>query len=140
MKDINPILQQKIYDLISPVVNCPVYYKYLPAHIGGDVYVLITTITNVDVSTMQTSDTDTTVQIGIYSRDSQANPGKLVNDVAAAVYAVLYPDRQTVLDLSPDFQNCSVQLINDTVPDALQNNNYIFINRFITFRYNIYHA
>lgn len=108
MKDVNTILPRKIYELLQPVVSCKVYYKYVPANETGNAYVSINTITNTDVSTQQTSDTDTTVMIGIYSRESQANPGKLVDDIAAAVYAAIYPNRQQTLDLSPDFQNCSV--------------------------------
>lgn len=139
MKDVNTILQQKIFELLQPVTGCPVYYKYLPSVIETNAYMLITTITNVDASTMQTSNTDTTVQISIYTRDSQANPGKLANDIAAVVYAALYPNRQQTIGLEPDFQNCSVALVNDTSPDAISTGNYVFINRFLTFRFNIYH-
>lgn len=139
MKDVNTILPRKIYELLQPVVSCKVYYKYVPANETGNAYVSINTITNTDVSTQQTSDTDTTVMIGIYSRESQANPGKLVDDIAAAVYAAIYPNRQQTLDLSPDFQNCSVALVNDVVMDATMTNTNILINRFLTFRFNIFH-
>jgi len=139
VKDVNSILQQKIFNLLRPVISYPLYYKYLPAYDKSNVYVTINTITNIDASTMQSSDTDTTIQIGIYSRETQANPGQLVNDIAAAVYAVLYPDKQTTIDLSPGFQNCSVVLVNDVVPDAIATNTEILINRFLTFRFNIFH-
>jgi hypothetical protein len=139
MKDINTILQKKLYDILKPVLSCPIYYKYLPATIEPNEYVLINTITNIDASTQQSSDTDTTIIIGIYTKDSQANPGKIANDIAALVYQNLYPNRQFKPDLSPGFQVCSVQLVNDIVPDPLMTRNFIFINRFITFRYNILH-
>jgi hypothetical protein len=138
MKNVNTILQQKIYDLLQPVLSVPIYYKYLPSVIQENAYVLITTITNVDASTMHTSDTDTTVQLGIYSRGSQANAGVTVNETADIIYETLYPDRQTTIDLSPDYQNTSISLVNDTTPDALQTGSFIFINRFITLRLNIF--
>lgn len=139
MKNVNTILLQKIYDLISPVVNCPVYYKYLPATIASNIYVSLNTVSQTDVSTMQSSDTDASVIVGIYSKERQGNPGELLNDVASAVYAAIYPNQQTVLDLSPGFQNTSIELVNDIEQDALQANNFIFINRFLTFRFNIFH-
>jgi hypothetical protein len=139
MKDVNTILKQKIHDLLRPAIPYPLYYKYLPSFVKSNAYVTISTITNIDASTMQTSDTDTTVQISIYSKESQANPGQLVNDIAAAVYAVLYSSPQAKIDLMPDFQNCSVSLVNDIVPDAIATNTEILINRFLTFRFNIYH-
>jgi hypothetical protein len=139
MKDVNTILKQKIFDLLRPVISYPLYYKYLPAFVKENAYVTINIITNTDASTMQTSDTDTTILVGIYSRETQANPGQMVNDIAAAVYAVLYPDPQFKLDLSPGFQNCSVSLVNDIIPDAIATNTEILINRFLTFRFNIFH-
>jgi hypothetical protein len=139
MKDVTTILQKKLYDILKPVLSCPVYYKYLPATIEPNEYVLINTITNIDAGTIHSSDTDTTIIIGIYTKDSQANPGKTANDIAALVYSNLYPNQQFRPDLEPDFQVCSVALVNDVVPDPLMTRNYIFINRFITFRYNIYH-
>lgn len=140
MKDVNTILKQTIYNLLKPVVNCPLYYQYMPSTVSGNVYVTINAISSIDASTMQSSNSDTSIQIGIYSRDSQANPGQLVNDIAAAIYAVLYPDRQTMVDLSPGFQSCSLTLVNDITLDAIVTNTYVFINRMLTFRFNIFHA
>ena len=139
MKDVNTILQETIYNLLTPVVSVPVYYKYLPAKVPGNAYVLVSTITNIDASTQHTNDTDTTVQIGIYSRDNRGNQGQQVNDIAASIYSVIYPDNQTKLDLQPDFQNTSIALVNDVVPDAIETGNFIYINRFLTFRFNIFH-
>lgn len=139
MKDVNGILKQKIYDLIKPAVNCPVYYAYVPADVTGRVYVTVNTITNTDVSTMQSSDTDTAVLISIFSRETQGNAGKLVDDIAAAIYAVIYPNQQHKIDLSPGFQNIAIALVNDNTTDALATQKFIFINRFLTFRFNIYH-
>jgi hypothetical protein len=81
VKDVNSILQQKIFALLRPAISYPLYYKYLPAFVKENAYVTISIITNTDASTMQSSDTDTSVLIGIYSRESQANPGQLVPEL-----------------------------------------------------------
>jgi hypothetical protein len=139
MKNVNDILQQEIYDLIlAAITPVPVYYPYLPAYRTDNVYVTINAIANVDASTQSTSDTDTTIQISIYSRDSQANSGSSLGTIAAAIYGAIYPDRQTKLSLT-GFQNCSIQLVNDITTDALMTNNFVYLNRFITFRFNIFH-
>jgi hypothetical protein len=132
-------LKQKIFDLLRPVISYPLYYKYLPAFVKENAYVTISGITNTDASSMNTSDTDTTIVISIFSRETQANPGQIVNDIGAAVYLVIYPDRQATIDLSPGFQNCSISLVNDVTPDAIGTNTDILINRFLTFRFNIFH-
>ncbi len=140
MKDVNTILRQKIYDLLTvAVAPVPVYSYYIPAVINTPEYITINTIANTDVSTMQSSDTETAVQISIFTKQSQANPGNQINTIAAAVYAALYPNRQTVLNLAPGFQNVGITMVNDNVTEAITTQNFVFINRFITFRFKIVH-
>jgi len=138
MKDVNKILRTKIYELLAPVAGCPVYYKYVPNTDTSDVYMVISTVNNSNVSTMQTSDTDTVIQVSIFSRETISNAGNVADDKAEIVYNTLYPNTTFTLDLSPNFQNTSVRMTNDISPDALSTGNYIFINRFIQFRFNIY--
>jgi|GEM_PF-2953973 hypothetical protein len=141
MKDVNTILRQKIYDLLITAVSpVPVYAYYLPATINTPEYITINTIANTDVSTMHSSDTETAVQISIFTKQSQANPGNHINTIAAAIYAALYPDQQTVLNLAPEFQNIGIKMVNDNVTEAIATQNFVFINRFITFRFKIVHT
>lgn len=139
MKEVNKAVRKKIYELLNPVVAVPVYYKYIPARIDEDAYVLITTINNNDSGTIHSSDTETAVQIGIYTKDTQANAGVTAEDIAAIVYDTLYPNPQATIDLEPAFQNTGLRMVSDNSPDALQTNEAVFINRFITFRLNIFH-
>jgi hypothetical protein len=83
--------------------------------------------------------TNTVFLINIFTRDTSANPGTLVNTIAAEIYALIYPLPNSVIDLSPDFQNAQLSLANDFSPDAMQTNNAVYINRFISFRAYIYH-
>lgn len=137
MKDCNAAIQQKLYDLLSPAVGVPVSKGYSVT--DDDAYVLISTINSNDRSTMHSSDTDTVVQLSIYTKDSQANPGDLVNTIAAAIYATIYPNPQSTIDLSPDFQNCVLRLVNDTGEQPILTGTNVFINRFISFRLIILH-
>jgi len=125
--------------MLSPVVGAPVYTKYIPATITSSAYVLISTINNNDRSTMHSSDTNTAVQIGIYTRDSQANPGAQTEAIAQIIYNTIYPNSQSIIDLSPDFQNVTLRLANDIEPDAILTGTDVFINRFLIFRLHINH-
>lgn len=139
MKDVNSILRLKLYEILTPVVGVPVYYKYIPARVDEAAYVLITTINNNDTGTIHTSDTDTSFQVSIYTKDTQANAGVTADNIAANVYETIYPNPQAIIDLEPDFQNTGIRLVNDISPDAILTPDAVFINRFITFRLNIFH-
>jgi len=139
MKDVNKAIRKKLYELLSPLVGVPVHYKYMPASVDGDAYILITAINNNDTSTMHTSDTATSVQICIYTKDTQANDGNTADDIAQIIYDTIYPNPQAKIDLEPGFQNYGISFVNDVSPDAILTNEAIFINRFITFRFNIMH-
>ena len=139
MRDVNSVLKQKLYQILSGVLDYPVYQKYIPASVDESAYVLITTINNNDTSTMQSNDTDTTVQIGIYTKDSQANAGAACDTIAQTIYETIYPTPDASIDLSPNFQNCGLKLVNDFSPEAMLTGSFVFINRFLIFRLNIFH-
>lgn len=139
MKNVNTAVRKKLYELLNPVVGVPVYYKYIPARIDVDAYVLITAINNNDTGTIHSSDTQTAVQIGIYTKDTQANSGVAADNIADIVYETIYPNPQAKIDLEPDFQNTGINMVSDNCPDVLQTNEAVFLNRFITFRLNIFH-
>lgn len=139
MKDVNTVLKRKLYELLQPVVGVPCFSKYMPSSVTENEYVLITTINSNDTSTMHSADTDTTVQISIYTRDSQANPGEASSTIAGIVYDTIYPTPQSKIDLEPDFHNSVLTLVSDNEPDAILTNNEVFINRFLIFRLRILH-
>lgn len=137
MRDVNSTLRKKIFEMLSVIPDTPVYYKYLPSTVDSNAYILITTINSNDSSNMHAANTDTTIQIGIYTKDNLAASGVNADTIAEGVYEILYSSPGSRIDLSPNFQNCSLRLVNDVSPDAIQTNNFILINRFITFRLNI---
>ena len=139
MKDINTALTTKLYNLLQPVVGVPVYSKYIPANLDVAAYLLLTTITSLDSSTMTTFDSEVSVQIGIYTKDTQANSGAKCNAVAQLVYDTLLPTVSATIDLEPDFDNYSLTRVNDVSPDVIVTPAFVFINRVITFRLGVFH-
>lgn len=142
MKDIKSKITQKYFQLLNATVGVPVFVDYAPFKDEcEDAYVLITGIASVDASTMNNVGTDTTVQVGIYTKDVVSNSGVTADDIAAMVYSTIYPRQDTLIDLTGDgFCKVSVRLVNDISPDAIQTDSEIFINRIITFRHiNITH-
>lgn len=120
-------------------IGYPVYSGYVPASEDGEAYILLSDITSNDASTMSTNDTETVLQIGIYTRVNIANSGDLCDQIAEGVYQRLYPDPQSeALDLEPYFQNCGVLRVSDRSA-TINLNSFIGMNRFITFTLLLYH-
>ncbi len=139
MKDVNSALREKLYTLLNGNISASIYQNYLPASVNPSAYVIITTINNSDRSTLVSAHTTTVFQLNIYTKDTSANPGTMANTIAEEIYAIIYPLPNSVIDLSPDFQNAQLTLANDISPDAMQTSNAVYINRFISFRAYIYH-
>lgn len=135
MKDIKNILAKKYFQLLKAELDIPVFIDYVPNQLAADAYVLITGISSVDASTFSSSDTDTTIQAGIYTKDTVINTGTIAEDTAEIVFQTIYPSQDSLLDLGEDFGKCSIQLVNDVSPDVIQTDSDIFINRIITFRH-----
>ena len=88
---------------------------------------------------MQSHDTDISFQIGIYTKENIANPGEICDLIAEGVYQRILPDTDSILDLTPDFQCTGITFISDN-DNVTQLNSFVAINRFITFRLNLYHG
>lgn len=136
MKDIKSKLTQKYFQLLDAALSVPVFVDYVPNQLAADSYVLITGIASVDASTMNSVDTDTSIQVGIYTKEVVTNSGTAADDIATLVYSTIYPTQGAEIDLTADgFSKTSIQLVNDISPDAIQTDSEIYINRIITFRH-----
>lgn len=141
MKDVTTYIKRKYYQLLKPELAIPVFVDYVPNQLAADAYVLITSPSSVDVSTFNSVDTDTSVQVGIYSKQPVINSDEVVGAAAQVIFDTIYPDQAALLDLTEfGFSKCGIDMVNDITPEALQTDSEIFINRFITFRHsNIQH-
>lgn len=138
MRDSNLPLRKAIYELLSPVAGVPVYYKYIPARVDASAYILISSISTTNASTINSHDTETSIQVGIYTKDSNANSGLQADSLADIVFQTLLPRPASTIVI-PGFQNCGFALSNDNSPDAFELPDGIAINRILTFRVLIAH-
>jgi hypothetical protein len=144
MKNINKALRKKFFDLLNGAIiissnAVPVYNKYLPSTVTAPSYIVLRTINNNDTSNFTRNKSNTSLQIGVYTKDTSANDESFCDTIVEQILAIVYPSPSSKIDLMPYFQACCMKLDNDFSPDALQFNNAIYINRFLTFSFQVMH-
>jgi hypothetical protein len=139
MKNNNDILTTKYFQLLKAAMpSTQIFRDYVPTDLGGDVYVLISAINNTDKGTFQTDDTNTTIQVGIYSRTTTDNNADDIQAIATSVYNAIKPGPPNTLTVS-GAQVLTTELVNDVSPAPLDTGSMLFINRFIIFQHKIFH-
>lgn len=143
MKSVNYALRKAYLTSLNGLtvnsVAVPVYYLQAPESVTVANYIIISDVANVDVGTKNSSDTNTSIQLRIETWAEGGNAGKMADDIAGAIYALIYPNSQAVLNLIADgFQMVSTKVSDDRVLDG-EFGNRDFITRVITFRHYIYH-
>ncbi len=121
-------------------INVPLYYQQAPDDEQGQAYMTLNEVSNVDDSTTNSSHTSTSMQVQIHTWSENGNAGKLADDIAGAVYEIIYPTSQAVLDLSADnLQMVSTKMDGDRTGNSVWIGNREFITRIITFNHWISH-
>jgi len=101
MIDLNWSLRKAYYSALSDIPDAagtgyvPVYYFAAPPNKNMTEYIVYRSITNKDESTKSSSDTRTFIIVEIYTKQMNTNPGKRVDEIAAAVYDRVYPNQNT---------------------------------------------
>lgn len=141
MRDVAGAFKTKYYQLLNGQIDADVFIDYVPATLKSENYVLITVPASVDASTFTTNDTDTSVQVGIYTSSSNGNNNYGADMFADEIYQIIYPTPGHLIDLTSDgFGKVGVELVNDNTMDVSLTNDAVLINRIITFRHrNIIH-
>ena len=144
MKEVNyPLRKAYITKLSGLEVNTipiPVYYMEAPETETGQAYILLVSPSSSNVSTFSTSDTVTNMQLQIHTWAEDGNSGKLTDDIAAAVFNLVTPNTQAVLDLSADgIQMVSLKLDRDRVNSITGLGNREYVTRILDFSHNIFH-
>lgn len=145
MKDVNSALRKKYFELLNGhlVIDgqaIPVYSDYIPNVINADCYLIVSIVSSSTAIATKTSHiTDTSVQFGIFTKDTVANPGKKRDDIAGQIYSIVFPKPNSKIDLEPEFQVVFMNLENDNNLSALRTDNAVYLNRYITFSHKIYH-
>lgn len=137
MKNVNDILTLQYFTLLDNAVNVPVFRTKVieDVALGSDAYLLISGISNNDSSTFQTSDTDTSIQVSIYTRNDD---GSLVQSLANTVYQTIQPGTMPAFTIS-GFQLLTTELVNDIEQSPFIADQQTFLNRTITFKHKIFH-
>ena len=143
MKDVNYKLRKAyataLTGLTVNTIAIPVYYLQAPESETGANYIVLTSVANVDDGNFHSTNTQTSMQLQITTWAENANAGKMADDIAGAVFAIIYPTPQSVLDMTADgVQMVGTQLTDDRVTnDRFGDREYV--TRIITFRHNIFH-
>lgn len=136
MRDINYPLR-KAYFAALQATGLPVYYQSIPNNINPENYIVFRSINSNDASTKTSSDTSTTIIVEIHTLKDIINPGLDADSIAGLVYTYIYAISNFVLPMD-QLQMVSTELSNDIVQDVQLNHQQAYINRFITFRHNIF--
>lgn len=94
MKDVNYPLQKAYLDALSGIVidtvTIPVYYQQIPNDLNPDNYILFSPIINVDISPKTCFQTESSMQVIIYTYQAKGNTGKtcglIVNEIMQRIY------------------------------------------------------
>ena len=121
-------------------IAVPTYYLDAPESETSQIYITLNTVSNVDISTKQSADTNTSMQVQIHTWSDNGNAGKNADDVASAVYSLIYPNPDSTINLdAAGFQAVSISVGNDLVNDHSGRGVRQYLTRIITFNHNIYH-
>lgn len=143
MKDVNYKLRKAYNTALTGLtvnsIEIPVYYLQAPESETGANYIIMNNVANVDEGSFSKTNTQTSMQLQVTTWAEGANAGKMADDIAGAVFGIIYPTPQSVLDMSAD----GVQMVGTFLTDDRVINDRFgdreFVTRILTFRHNINH-
>ena len=132
-------LQVNVTYPTAATIEVPIYYLIAPESETGKYYITLNQVSNSEAGTFSSEKTNTSMQVQIHTWDDNGNAGQYADDIAGAVFAIIKPNPQAVLDMLADnFQMVGTFLDGDNT-DQLDAGNRIDITRILTFRHNILH-
>jgi hypothetical protein len=140
VKDINYPLQKAYYSALTGItidsVLVPCYYKKLPNNIAPDNYIIFSPINNNDGSTKSSYDTDTFMQVSIYTFAQNGNTGEACGLIAEEIFTRLYTTPFTVAGFTMN----GTRLDSDTTTDYTTEGIRTYVERRLVFKHLIAHA
>ena len=137
MIDINYSLRTAYFSALTGIAGVPVFYNAVPANTSPDNYIVFRSITNVDASTMNSSDVNTQITVEIQTFDSGINSGLSADMTAREVFTRILPNPGAVLSLD-GAQMVSTRLLNDVTQPPVNLGNRVYVSRFLTFGHKIF--
>ena len=140
MIDINYSLRVAYMTALDGISGVPVFYQGVPSNQSPDNYIVFRGINNADASTINSSDTVTsiTIEIHTYKDDGSIN-GVSADMISREVLNRIYPNSQFNLTID-GAQIVGTRLAGDTTRDFLNQQNRGYIQRDLTFRHHIFHS
>lgn len=144
MKDVNYPLRKAYVAALAGItynsVAIGVYYPEIPESLDPLVAIVLSSVSNNDVSTKESADTSTSIQVTIRTYNTKYNDGRAADTIGGTILTRIYPNKQAVLDLSSDgLQMVSTELVQDFVQDYGIQNDRKYIDRIMVFKHWIYH-
>jgi len=137
MIDVNYSLRIAYNSALTGIAGVPVFYGAVPSTISPDNYIVLRSITNTDASTMNSSDTDTTITVEIQTWTDGSNSGLTADMVAREVFNRVLPNPSGILT-ADGMQIVSTRLLNDVSPPPISQANRVYQSRVLTFGHKIY--
>lgn len=137
MIDINYSLRIAYNTALSTITGVQVSYNTLPPGIYPDQYIIFRSITNVDASTMNTSDISCQITVEIQTWDNALNAGLNADMVARDVFTRILPNPGAVLTLD-GAQMITTRLLNDVGLPPVSFGNRTYVGRVLTFGHKIF--
>jgi len=136
MKDVNKPLRKAYFAALS-VTGLQVYENALPNNLNPEEYIIFRGFDTTEASTKNSADTDTNVTVEIHTYKDVHNNSTESENIADDVYRYIYALPQFVLPMD-GMQMVSTSLVTDRVQDYGWQNGRMYIDRFITFKHNIF--
>lgn len=144
MTDVNTPLIKAYYEALAGNVTYPgsssvvsVYEGEEPDNLQDKAYIVIGDVVSRDASTKSSSDTSTSIQVGIYTWENKYNTSLIVNDIAAQVYQLLKPTPNAVLQVD-GMQMINMYVSNDRAERLGVLAGRKYINRIIIFQQDLF--
>ena len=98
MKDSNYPLRKSYYSALTGITydsnTVPVYYLQAPDDIAASNYIVFGGVSNNDLSTKSSADTDSLMRVTIHTFKEKYNDGKEADFIAGSVLERIYPNSQ----------------------------------------------
>lgn len=138
MIDINSALMQSYYEIIDGL-NIPIYEGIEPDNLKDKLYCVISDVNNLETSTDNSTDIESTIQISIHSWEYKYNNSKNLNTTVGSILQAIKPTSTSVLDLSPfNLQMMNLSLQTDRTERFGNLDGRIYISRILIFKQDIF--
>jgi hypothetical protein len=137
MIDINYSLRIAYFNALTGIAGVPVFYQSVPKNVSPDNYIVYRGIINTDASTMNSSDTETSIIVEIHTFSDGLNSGLNADMVAREVFNRVLPNPSGVLT-ADGCQIVSTRLLNDRTQDYSTEADRGYISRVLTFGHKIF--